>query len=128
LRSAWSSVEAFTDDFPGGADSSRGSSVMFRHLIQLQVPLPTACVPVRWCRVKAADLTGSSYVLNHEGPWCPIWDALYCNAVKDFRSRIRENSDDLRAFRILTNSATIRSYAFFCVSRSFTALPVLAFH
>jgi protein O-mannosyl-transferase len=29
------------------------------------------------------------------------------NAVKHFRMRIRENSDGLRAFRILTNSATI---------------------
>jgi hypothetical protein len=45
------------------------------------------------------------------------------NAVKDFRSRIRENSDDLGAFRILTNSATIRSHAFFRVKKSFTALP-----
>jgi hypothetical protein len=37
--------------------------------------------------------------------------------VKDFRSRIRENSDDFRAFRILTNSATIRSHAFFRVKK-----------
>jgi hypothetical protein len=45
------------------------------------------------------------------------------NAVKHFRSRIRENSDDLRAFRILTNSATIRSQAFFRARNCFTALP-----
>jgi hypothetical protein len=45
------------------------------------------------------------------------------NAVKHFRSRIRENSDDLRAFRILTNSATIRSQAFFRVRKCFTAVP-----
>jgi hypothetical protein len=45
------------------------------------------------------------------------------NAVKHFRSRIRENSDDLRTFRILTNSATIRSQAFFRVRKCFTALP-----
>jgi hypothetical protein len=38
--------------------------------------------------------------------------ALKGNAAKHFRSRIRENSDDFRAFRILTNSATIRSQAF----------------
>jgi hypothetical protein len=44
------------------------------------------------------------------------------NAVKHFRSRIRENSDDWRAFRILTNSATIRSQAFFRVRKCFTAL------
>jgi hypothetical protein len=52
--------------------------------------------------------------------------ALSGNAVKDFRSRIRENSDDFRAFRILTNSATIRSHAFFRVKKSFTALPLRA--
>jgi hypothetical protein len=34
------------------------------------------------------------------------------NAAKHFRSRIRENSEDLCAYRILTNSATIRSHAF----------------
>jgi hypothetical protein len=39
------------------------------------------------------------------------------NAVKDFRSRIREHSDDFRAFRMLTNSATIRSHAFFRVKK-----------
>jgi hypothetical protein len=38
--------------------------------------------------------------------------ALKGSAAKHFRSRIRENSDDFRAFRILTNSATIRSQAF----------------
>jgi hypothetical protein len=38
--------------------------------------------------------------------------ALKGDAAKHFRSRIRENSDDFRAFRILTSSATIRLQAF----------------
>jgi hypothetical protein len=46
-------VKAFTDDFPGAADSSRGSSAMLRHLIQLQVLSPTDCVRDPLYRVKA---------------------------------------------------------------------------